>query len=102
MSPKKGLQKNHTVESKQKISKNNKGNTKWLGKTHSDETKKKMSKSAKGHNRQIGENNNQYGTHWYWITNNKEFKKIKKEELNYWINLGYKRGRKISDSESVR
>jgi len=34
--------KNHSIETKQKMSKSKKGNKFWLGKQHSDETKEKQ------------------------------------------------------------
>ena len=61
----------------------------FKGKLHSEETKKKMSKSSKGAG--IKENNSQFGT--CWITNGIEIKKIKKENLEFFLNLGWKRGR---------
>ena len=42
-------------------------------------------------NHQRGENNSQYGS--CWITNGQENKKIKKEELDKFIELGYYKGR---------
>jgi hypothetical protein len=63
----------------------------FFGKIHSDESKKKMSESKKGTG--IGENNSQFGT--CWITNEIENKKIKKEDLNSYINLGWRKGRKM-------
>lgn len=59
------------------------------GKKHTEESKQKMRKSAVG--KQIGNKNSQYGT--YWITNGIENKKIKKEELDKWLSIGYNRGR---------
>ena len=41
-----------------------------------------------------GHKNHQYGT--CCITNGSENKKIKKEELDKWIELGYSKGRVIS------
>lgn len=55
------------------------------GHKHSQETKTKMSISKKG------TKNSQYGT--CWITNGKENKKIRKEELDIWIKVGYHKGR---------
>ena len=63
----------------------------FTGKTHSKKTKNKMSKSKKG--RSTGKENSQYGT--CWITKDNINKKIKKEELNKFINLGWEKGRKI-------
>lgn len=58
----------------------------WTGKKHSEETKQKMRKS-----KNVGINNPNYGT--MWITDGKENKRIKKEELLSWIEKGYYRGR---------
>lgn len=60
----------------------------WNGKKHTEETKKKMSEIKKGTG--IGEKNSQFGT--IWITKNEENKKIKKEDLNKWMTLGWIRG----------
>lgn len=45
-------------------------------------------------NHQQGSKNSQYGT--CWITNGQKDKKIKKEELDYWLEKGYTKGRKIN------
>lgn len=58
----------------------------FYGKTHTEETKQKMRKS-----KNVGISNPSYGT--CWITNGKENKKIKKEELDFWVNQGYNKGR---------
>jgi len=58
----------------------------WLGKTHTEETKQKMSKP-----KNQGSKNSQFGTSW--ITDGKENKKIKKEHLDKFIELGYYKGR---------
>lgn len=42
---------------------------------------------------QQGEKNSQYGT--CWIHNNKENKKIQKEDLEYWLSNGWINGRKM-------
>jgi hypothetical protein len=68
--------------------KNNENNFK--GKQHSDETKQKMSEAKKGAG--IGENNSQYGT--CWITKDSINKKIKKEELETYLNERWVKGRK--------
>jgi hypothetical protein len=62
----------------------------FRGKNHSDQTKKKMSESSKG--KGIGESNSQYGT--CWITKDGSNKKIKKEELDTYLNEGWVKGRK--------
>lgn len=63
----------------------------WLGRKHSLETKEKIGK--KNSIKQRGKKNSQYGT--CWINNNKENKKIKKEELEDWLNIGWEKGRKM-------
>lgn len=65
--------------------------SKFKGKTHSDETKKLMSEIRKING--VGEGNSQYGT--CWITREGINKKIKKEDLNYYINLFWNKGRTI-------
>jgi hypothetical protein len=59
----------------------------WLGRKHSEETKLKMRKP-----KNIGETNSQYGT--CWITKDGLNKKIKKENLESYINDGWVKGRK--------
>jgi group I intron endonuclease len=68
------------------------GRTSFLGKQHSKETKESIGLKNSIH--QTGSKNSQYGT--CWITNGKENKKIKKEELDIWIEKGYYRGRIIA------
>jgi len=63
----------------------------FTGRQHTDETKKKMSEVKKG--KGTGNTNSQYGT--CWITNGKENKKIKKEEINYYLCGGWYKGRNI-------
>ena len=62
----------------------------WEGKNHSEETKKKMSESSKGMGN--GSKNSQYGT--CWITRDGSNKKIKKEDLDEYLEMGWIRGRK--------
>ena len=52
-------------------------------------TKRKQTFNMIEHQR--GKNNSQYGS--CWITNGKENKKIKKEELDKYLELGYNKGR---------
>lgn len=61
----------------------------FAGKHHSEETKQKMRKS-----KNVGESNSQFGT--CWINNGVEAKKIKKEELQVWIEQGWNKGRKFN------
>lgn len=68
----------------------NNPNGTFFGKHHTEETKEKMRKP-----KNIGENNSQFGT--CWICNDSGAKKIKKEELQYWINQGWSKGRKLPE-----
>lgn len=61
-------------------------NNSMFGKKHSEETRLKQSASH------IGEKNSQYGT--CWVTNDQGSLKIKKEELNGYLQQGFRRGRK--------
>lgn len=65
-------------------------NKRFTDKSHSEETKSKMSEAKKGTG--TGSTNSQYGT--CWITREGENKKIKKEDLNQYIEDGWIRGRK--------
>lgn len=65
-------------------------NTRFKGNKHSDETKLLISQSSKGNGK--GETNSQFGT--CWITKNGENKKIKKEDLETYLNDGWIKGRK--------
>ena len=62
----------------------------WYGRKHSEETKKKLSAS---NTHQKGKNNSQYGT--CWIHNDEKSLKIKKEELELYLQQGYIKGRKM-------
>lgn len=64
-------------------------NIDWTGRKHSEESKKKMSDSSNNK----GDNNSQYGTCWIYSDN--ESIKIKKEDLNSYLKLGWKKGRKL-------
>lgn len=59
--------------------------TDWTGKNHAEDSKIKIGNSSKKH--QTGTGNSQFGTCWIW--KNAEIKKIKKEELEKWINDGW-------------
>ena len=66
----------------------------FLGKTHTEETKKKIGRKSSVH--QKGEGNSQFGTIWIYNLDLKENKKIKKEELVGYVDLGWVKGRKVS------
>ncbi len=78
------------IEGQNKINFNHKT---FLNKTHSEKTKEKMRKTREEKGLNLKEKNSQFGT--YWITKNLESKKIKKEELEFYIEQGWKRGRKL-------
>lgn len=62
----------------------------WSGHSHTEESKLLMSNSSKGMG--TGNKNSQYGT--CWITKNDINKKIKKEELETYLNEEWVKGRK--------
>ena len=74
------------------ILKNNNGEhpKNFLNKKHKEESKKKISEKAR---LRTGEKNSQFGT--CWISNGKENKKIKKEEINSYLRNGWDKGRKL-------
>lgn len=78
-------------ENAKAASKKNFGNKYWLGKKHKKDTKQKMREKAA---LRIGEKNSSYGS--CWIFNEIENKKIKKDSLDEWLKLGYKKGRLMS------
>lgn len=61
----------------------------FFNRKHSEFSKQKIKLSLAG--KQSAEKNSQFGT--CWITNGQESKKIKKEELDNWLKLGYSKGR---------
>lgn len=91
----KNFHKNMSIEEKEKYinkikeSHKNVYHKHFLNKKHSDESKKKM--SLFGAISQKGEKNSQFGT--CWITKEEENKKIKKEELDFYLKEGWKKGR---------
>jgi hypothetical protein len=66
----------------------------FYGKTHTDEHREKMRNVMKKHK---GENNSQYGT--CWITKDFENKKIKKDELQIWLDKGWIKGRFVEKNK---
>lgn len=81
------------LESITEFYKYNKGS--FSGRNHTKESKSKMSKKKKDINFQKGETNSQYGTCWIFNQDLKENKKIKKEDLNDFIENGWLKGRRM-------
>lgn len=65
----------------------------FLGKKHSTETKSKigLANSIK----QLGSNNSQFGTCWIFNNETKQSIKIKNNDLETYLSLGWSKGRKI-------
>lgn len=72
----------------------------WKGLKHSEESKLKVSKTQKERQNQKGEKNSQYGT--CWVFKEGANKKIKKDELNKYIEMGWIKGRIISNSSKEK
>lgn len=71
----------------------------FLGRKHSQETKLKMSSTHKGNDHQKGQKNSQYGTCWIFNEQLKLNKKIKKQDLQFWLKEGWGKGRKIFENK---
>jgi hypothetical protein len=65
----------------------------WEGRKHNDESKRKIGEANSKH--QKGEGNSQYGTCWIHNLEEKISKKIPKDELEDWLELGWIKGRKM-------
>jgi hypothetical protein len=70
----------------------------WTGKSHRQETKNKIGKANSVH--QAGEGNSQFGLVWIFNESEKKSYKVQKEEIETWILMGWKKGRKMSFSIS--
>jgi hypothetical protein len=66
------------------------GTNNFKGKKHSSETKKRI--GQKMSELQSGDKNSQFGT--CWITDGTINRKIKKQDLEYWTEQGFRLGRK--------
>ena len=94
------LEENRFEEFRKKVSDSKKIHYKengshWTGKTHKKETIEKQKEIFSIIKHQQGINNSQFGT--CWITNGKENKKIKKEDIDNYLELGYCKGRIINN-----
>ena len=89
--------KNHKIKSSNRMKRlHSEGKIKYdtfSNKKHKEETIEKMKLTHQLNGDSKGEKNSQYGT--CWINKEKENKKIKKEELNIWLEKGWIKGRKI-------
>lgn len=63
----------------------------WSGRKHNAQDIENMKKTLKQINHQQRDKNSQYGT--CWITNGETNKKVKKEELDFYVSDGWHKGR---------
>jgi len=71
--------------------------------THqSEETKEKMRETRKRIKFSQGEKNTQYGTRWIYNTELKKNKKVKKEEVQLWLDKGWIKGLKTEYHEKIK
>lgn len=78
--------KNWCLSRSKKIGAKSKGNKVWLGKHHTNETKEKMRNSHLG--------KNVHNINFRWVCNKNEIKKIPLLDLDFYLKLGWQRGRK--------
>lgn len=64
------------------------------GKNHTEDTKTKMSKTHELNHHQQGSKNSQFGTKWIYSEIEGIAKKIDKDELDFWLSNGWILGRK--------
>lgn len=67
--------------------------THWIGRHHSEETKKKIGEKNK---RMVGELNSNWGMVWIYNESLEQNKKVKKEEVETFLNQGWKLGRRMN------
>lgn len=68
----------------------------FLGNKHTEKTKKRIGEANK---KMIGDKNGAFGT--CWVTNEKENKRIPKENLNEYENKGFRKGRIIKNKNKI-
>lgn len=88
------MRKNRSIKAVETRKKNNNFHP-FLNKTHSNETKNKIALAMK--QKQNGEKNSQFGTCWIYNELLSTNKKIKKEELEFYLEHGWVKGRKIKE-----
>ena len=67
----------------------------FSGKTHTEEVRKRIGAAGK---LRSGENNHQFGKKWAWINNGSSIRKIPLDQLDEFIDTGWKRGTKCTES----
>lgn len=67
----------------------------WYNRHHTEETKNKISQSLKNNKSIMGNKNSQFNTCWIYNLDKKQSIKIKNEQLNNYIKLGWIKGRKM-------
>lgn len=68
----------------------------WKGRKHKRESIEKAKETFKKNKHQQGDKNSRYGTCWVYNEKTNENKSISKEELDKYIQKGFKRGRKLN------
>lgn len=89
--------KHHSEETRKKISESLKGKlarekNPMYGKHHSDKTKRKISEAMKGHKHSEESKKKMSGSKW--MTNGTVTLRVKQNDINTYISIGYKFGRK--------
>ena len=69
----------------------------WCGMKHTEDTKKKMHETYIKNNHQKGKNNSQFDT--CWVNDGKSNKKIRKDELDTFLEDGWVKGRIVIPTE---
>lgn len=72
----------------------------WTNRKHKSETKEKIKETMRQHGHQQKEKNSQFGT--CWINDGVVNLKVRKSELNEYLDKGYKQGRFIVNKENIQ